>query len=346
MKVELDPNTINKLVEILIPFMENEGERRSFLYRALGNNLPVLEYISWPGSVATFVPQMVCKLADYGEIESGRQALWALLEYVRSQVGVDVQQKIDKLRPLIDLRSKSMEDMLAVDINSISLISLCLDTAEKRENAGKLSPEHQATINILKKKVQPLITINEQLSEMADQAQALLRETTQILEAEIEELRSQGSDNLLQVEQLKADKAELEEKMKPLEKQLQILKELEQDLIAGKDAAKWLEKNKLALAKRAGKFVLDEDKNLRTTFSANQIDDFEWEIEKYIERISWCLTWGKYDIIEEPDLQTLPAYAYQTALSYIRDQRIPNSLSSQATTGLKACITHLIQRLS
>ena len=48
---------------------------------------------------------MVCKLADYGEVAPGRQALWALLEYVSSQAGVDVQQRIDKLRPLIDLRS-------------------------------------------------------------------------------------------------------------------------------------------------------------------------------------------------------------------------------------------------
>ena len=105
--MKLDPNTINELVVLLKQFMEDEQNRRPFLVLALGNDAPVLQRITWSGAVAAFIPDMVCKLADYGEIAPGRQALWALLEYVRSQVGVDVQQRIDKLRPLIDLRSHS-----------------------------------------------------------------------------------------------------------------------------------------------------------------------------------------------------------------------------------------------
>jgi len=105
--VKLDSNTINELVELLRPLMEVEKDRRSILVSALGNDAPVLQRITWSGAVAAFIPDMVCKLADYGEIVPGRQALWALLEYVRSQAGFDVQQRIDKLRPLIDLRSHS-----------------------------------------------------------------------------------------------------------------------------------------------------------------------------------------------------------------------------------------------
>jgi hypothetical protein len=103
--VKLDTNTINDLVELLRPFTEVEKDRRSILVSALGNDVPVLQRITWSGAVATFIPDMVCKLAEYGEVEPGRQALWALLEYVRSQAGVDVQQRIDELRPLIDLPS-------------------------------------------------------------------------------------------------------------------------------------------------------------------------------------------------------------------------------------------------
>ena len=103
--MKLDPNTINELVVLLKQFMEDEQNRRPFLVLALGNDAPVLQRITWSGAVAAFIPDMVCKLADYGELEPGRQALWALLEYVRSQAGIDVQQCIDKLRPLIDLRS-------------------------------------------------------------------------------------------------------------------------------------------------------------------------------------------------------------------------------------------------
>ncbi len=105
--MKLDSNTIRELVEVLRRDMEDERNRRSILFLALGNDVPVLQQITWSGSVATFIPDMVCKLADYGEVAPGRQALWALLEYVRSQAGVDVAQRIDKLRPLIDLRSQS-----------------------------------------------------------------------------------------------------------------------------------------------------------------------------------------------------------------------------------------------
>lgn len=113
--MELAPNTINELVVLLKQFMEDERNRRPFIVLALGNDAPVLQRITWSGSVATFIPDMVCKLADYGEITPGRQALWALLEYVRSQAGVDVQQRSDKLRPLIDLRSHSL---VPTDISS------------------------------------------------------------------------------------------------------------------------------------------------------------------------------------------------------------------------------------
>lgn len=103
--MKLDRNIINELAELLKPLMEDERSRRSTLISALGNNAPVLQHMTWSGSVRTFIPEMVCQLADYGEIEPGKQALWALLEYVRSQVGINVQQRIDNLRPLIDVRS-------------------------------------------------------------------------------------------------------------------------------------------------------------------------------------------------------------------------------------------------
>ena len=105
--MRLAPSTINKLVELLRPFMEDEQNRRPFLILALGNDAPVLQRITWSGAVAAFIPDMVCKLADYDQLEPGRQALWALLEYVRSQAGIDVQQRIDKLRLLIDLPAHS-----------------------------------------------------------------------------------------------------------------------------------------------------------------------------------------------------------------------------------------------
>ncbi|MBD2563967.1 MULTISPECIES: hypothetical protein [Nostoc] len=105
--LKLEPKTLNELVNLLRPFLEDERSRRPFLVLALGNDAPVLQHINWSGAVASFIPDMLCKLADYGEVALGKQALWTLLEYVRSRVGVDIQQRIDNLRPLLDLRSLS-----------------------------------------------------------------------------------------------------------------------------------------------------------------------------------------------------------------------------------------------
>ena len=91
--VNLDSSTINELVEILRPFLESERERQSFLIAGLGTGTPVLQHIDWGGSVATFAPQILRKLADYG----GKQLLCQILEYARSQVGIDKQQRIDKI---------------------------------------------------------------------------------------------------------------------------------------------------------------------------------------------------------------------------------------------------------
>jgi len=97
--------------------MEDERSRRSWLILALGNDASVLQRITWSGAVSAFIPDMVEKLADYGEITPGKPALWALLECVRSHSGIDSQQRIDKLRPRIDLgwHSELVKDTSDID---------------------------------------------------------------------------------------------------------------------------------------------------------------------------------------------------------------------------------------
>jgi Effector-associated domain 8/NACHT domain len=112
--VKLDRSTINELVEVLKSFVETEKERQSFLITALGNDAPVLQHISWGGSVATFIPHMVAKLADFG----GRQALCTVLEYARLQMGAyeDVQKHIDKLVRQLNLPTSTASDVSNIDV--------------------------------------------------------------------------------------------------------------------------------------------------------------------------------------------------------------------------------------
>ncbi|MEM7578314.1 MAG: hypothetical protein AAF316_00420 [Cyanobacteria bacterium P01_A01_bin.80] len=344
--VKLDPNTINEFVEIIKTFVETEKKRQPFLIAALGNNAPVLQHINWGGSVADFIPHMLSKLADFG----GRQTLCAVLEYARSEMSVheDVQKRIDKLYLTINLHSQPRNKLLTIDQNFLSLFFFCLDTAEQRQKAGNLSEKQQAEVNTWKQKLKFLITISEELAEMSNQANNFIRETKQILEAEREALRSMSisSQKNLEIPQQKTEQNELEKKIESLEKQLEILRQFEQGLEIGKKAAKWVDDNRHILAKKAGDAALSEYKDLRNSFSEDDIDDFYWELEKYLERISHCLTWGKYEIIDEPDMLTLPVDAYNQAFRFIRDERIPQSMSQEVAVQLKDCIDYLMKRLS
>ncbi len=162
-KILVNSNTMKELVEIFTPFMEAESKRRSFLLLALGNDASVLKRISWSGDVATFIPQMVCTLVDYGESGSGKQTLLLLLEYARTEVGLDIQQHIneliDKLQivdivtpvtsPLSSLTESEYRELVEkVSCNGeISISGLhILETTQQRlgismENARKIKQE-------------------------------------------------------------------------------------------------------------------------------------------------------------------------------------------------------------
>ncbi|MBH8562927.1 NACHT domain-containing protein [Nostoc sp. CENA67] len=95
--LSLDAKIINELVDILKYFLEYESQRHNFLTLVFGANHPILQQIDFQGSIINFIPNMVRTLLAYGKSSSGKQALSVLLEYVKQQVGIDEQQRIDRL---------------------------------------------------------------------------------------------------------------------------------------------------------------------------------------------------------------------------------------------------------
>jgi hypothetical protein len=80
--------------------MKTEEERRALLALALGE-AAVVNHIEFSGSTRVFILNLVTKLVEFGEVEPGLSALWALLETVREGVGVDRQNRIDALRAVV-----------------------------------------------------------------------------------------------------------------------------------------------------------------------------------------------------------------------------------------------------
>jgi len=94
--MEISSELITKLLDLLRPFLEDEGERKAYLLLALGTARDRLN-LTWKQPTNTFIPELLKELLDFGEISRGQPALCAFLEVIREDVGVDVQDSIDEL---------------------------------------------------------------------------------------------------------------------------------------------------------------------------------------------------------------------------------------------------------
>lgn len=73
----INKQSIQKLLPLLRPFLQDEKERRGYLLRALGTDSPVLHRLVWNTPVNVFITDMVDKLETHGEIVPGQPALCA-----------------------------------------------------------------------------------------------------------------------------------------------------------------------------------------------------------------------------------------------------------------------------
>ncbi|MFP4124618.1 XRE family transcriptional regulator [Coleofasciculus sp.] len=93
----INNDIFQKLLPLLRPLMEDENQRRGYLMRALGMDAPVLRRLVWNTPVDVFITGMIKELVIFGEITPGKPALFALLDVISEDVGVNVQSDINNL---------------------------------------------------------------------------------------------------------------------------------------------------------------------------------------------------------------------------------------------------------
>ncbi|MBN2267718.1 MAG: caspase family protein [Candidatus Babeliaceae bacterium] len=106
----LTPDTLATVVDLLIPLVQNDRDRRALLTRTFGIGSPLLRQVDWTGNADAFATDLASYLANFGEVETGKPALWELMRTVRSMVGTDKQQHIDALRNALYPSAKSLGD--------------------------------------------------------------------------------------------------------------------------------------------------------------------------------------------------------------------------------------------
>lgn len=94
----LNPKIVREVADLLSPFCRTPDQQEALLVLSLGAGHPLLNHVTFGNNPATFISITINRLYDYGEVELGRTALWAVLEYVHDQVGYDKQLKIMALR--------------------------------------------------------------------------------------------------------------------------------------------------------------------------------------------------------------------------------------------------------
>ncbi|BAY23480.1 WD-40 repeat-containing protein [Calothrix sp. NIES-2100] len=108
-KIYINSKLIQKILTLLRPLMENESQRRAYLFRALGTNTPVQYRLAFNIPTNDFIANLVNELVAYGETSSGKPALCALLEVIREDVGADIQEQIDNL--LQEINTSQVENI-------------------------------------------------------------------------------------------------------------------------------------------------------------------------------------------------------------------------------------------
>jgi hypothetical protein len=92
----MDRNTFLSIVEFLAPYLDTESSRQALIKPIfIGAKNP--PDIDWSGKPKEFTALLVEQLQQYGYIEPNKLALVVLLETVKPQTGVDVQNQIDYL---------------------------------------------------------------------------------------------------------------------------------------------------------------------------------------------------------------------------------------------------------
>lgn len=220
-------------------------------------------------------------------------------------------------------------DKLLLDLWPIELINITLEAAYKRHKSGQLTPEEIREFNILRRQVRDLLGLNKKLQTAAQKARQLLKKTIESIRSNLKEM---SSNNMSRFEES------------------EILEQFQGILEAGGEAAEWLDLNRATLVKKASEHAFKSYPAERKSASPENIEDFEWELTKYLKRISHCLIWSNYNLIDEPDgLKTMPLYVYQSAFKYIKEKRVEQNspdISSVAIGLLVDCFDHLLKRLS
>ncbi len=110
----MSSTAFDQLVELLVPIMATEADRRALVTKALGIDFPLRRSLDYTGTAFASSVNVLERLYDYGQMDDGRTALAIFLSEAKKQLGVDKQTQIDHLlREIERKRGRAVSDVPA-----------------------------------------------------------------------------------------------------------------------------------------------------------------------------------------------------------------------------------------
>ena len=106
--IRLNRHEMTELVELFSPIFDSKKERKWYLQIALGQ-ITILELLDYDNKTPAFVVELIERLLQYGDLEENEPALCILLKYVRTLVGLDRKEEINKLILLVKEKTRQQE---------------------------------------------------------------------------------------------------------------------------------------------------------------------------------------------------------------------------------------------
>ena len=129
------------------------------------------------------------------------------------------------------------------------------------------------------------------------------------------------------------------------ERKIDLVKKLEIELEIGKEAAFWLDRNRVQLAKSAGEYALNQYPKVKGNASLEEVNDFYFSIQQFLEQVSHCLSWGRPDILDSPEIPLVFNFrVYEIAFNHITEM-LPSSLSKEIIEQIEDYLAYIIRRL-
>ncbi|MBW4472564.1 MAG: hypothetical protein KME27_23345 [Lyngbya sp. HA4199-MV5] len=274
-------------------------------------------------------------------VNSGYQG-WSV-EDIRDILEIFKQSETASLSSISTAVESGHLGKITLEVQDIDFINSKLAVLEEIQQFKQLSKIPTDEFNLLRRKIQAISSSSRELKEIEIIAGKLLEQSVLALTEKIRTLKLKSKHELAEPH-LHRDDVNCQTDC--LEKQLQLLRKFETNLEYGKQGADWLNLNITDFAKSMGKYALSQCPSVQKAASVDMIDDFYFSIEQLLERISHCLIWGRYSILDSFDIPLIfDQRTHEFAFSFFQETIIPSHLPTEVRKQIHDYVNYLVKRL-